>query len=55
MISLKRIVRNVLREISYDIIKYPNYSNANFDRMYRDIFKRDSNEIVIFDVGAHRG
>lgn len=55
MAGLKNLIRNVLKKTGYDIIKYPDVSPSNFDKIYQKVFKKYNNRISILDVGSHRG
>lgn len=41
--------------MGYDIVKYRNFSQSDFDIIYQNVFKSKANKISIFDVGAHKG
>lgn len=55
MANLKSSIRNVFKKIGYDIVKYPNFTPSNFDKIYQKVFTSNVNELSIFDIGSHRG
>lgn len=52
---MKKTIRNLLRKIGYDIIKFRNFTPSKFDDLYKKIIEERQDQISIFDVGSHRG
>jgi len=49
----KKNIRKLFRFYGFDIVYYR--PKSSFDNIYKNLFKNYENEIVICDVGSHRG